>query len=78
MKQLRVLRLTSTRITDTTVQALSSLDQLESLNVFATPITSAALQAVAKLPKLEHLYVGQTAIQPGSSIPQILNGKVVF
>ena len=78
MKQLQVLRLTSTRITDTTVQALSSLDQLESLNVFATPITSAALQAVAKLPKLEHLYVGQTAVKPGSSIPQILNGKVVF
>lgn len=78
MKRLRVLRLMHARITDTTVQGLGRLDQLESLSVFGTPITPAALPAIAVLPKLKHVYAGQTAIPTGTSVPESLVGKLVF
>jgi hypothetical protein len=72
------LRLTHTGITDTTVQALGSLDQLEALNVFDTRVTPAALPAIARLPKLAHCYAGQTAIPAGIALPETLAGKLVF
>lgn len=78
MKRLRVLRLMHARITDTTVQGLGRLDQLESLSVFGTPITPAALPAIAVLPRLKHVYAGQTAIPTGTSVPESLVGKLVF
>ena len=78
MKRLRVLKLMGTRTTDTTVQGLGSLDQLESLNVFGTPVTPAALPTVARLPKLAHFYAGQTSIPVGITVPKDLIGKIVF
>jgi hypothetical protein len=54
------------------------LNQLESLDVYGTPITPAVLPTIAKLPKLSHFYAGQTGIQPGKSIPQVLASKIVF
>jgi len=67
-----------TRITDSTVQRLGTLDQLESLNVFDTSVTPAALPTIAKLPKLEHCYAAQTAIPSQIAVPQPLIGKLVF
>ena len=78
MKQLRVLRLMDTRLTDATLLRLETLNQLESLDVYGAPITSAVLPAIAKFPKLSHFYAGQTGIQPGKSVPESLVGKLVF
>jgi uncharacterized membrane protein len=78
MKQLRVLRLMDTRLTDAAFMRLDSLSQLESLDVYGTPITPAVLPAIARLPKLSHFYAGQTGIQPGKSVPEDLAGKLVF
>ena len=78
MRRLRVLRLMDTRVTDATVSRLETLDQLESLNVYGTPVTPAVLPIVARLPKLSRFYAGQTGIQPGSSVPENLVGKLVF
>ena len=78
MKQLRVLRLVDTHLTDATLSRLDPLNQLESLDVYGTPITPAVLPAIARLPKLSHLYAGQTGIQPGKSVPDSLAGKLVF
>ena len=78
MKQLRVLRLMDTRLTDATLLRLETLTQLESLNMYGTPITPAVLPAIAKLPKLSHFYAGQTGILPGGSVPESLVGKLIF
>ena len=78
MKRLRVLRLVDTRLTDATLLRLETLNQLESLDVYGTPITPGVLPAIAKLPKLSHVYAGQTGIQPGESVPESLDGKIVF
>lgn len=78
MKQLRVLRITDTRLTDATLLRLEPLNQLESLDVYGTPITATVLPSIAKLPKLAHFYAGQTGIQPGKSVPGILADKIVF
>jgi hypothetical protein len=78
MKRLRVLRVVDTRLTDATLMRLESLNQLESLDVYGTAITPTVLPTIAKLPKLSHFYAGQTGIQPGKSVPEVLVGKVVF
>jgi uncharacterized membrane protein len=78
MKQLRVLRLMDTRLTDATLLRFQTLNQLESLNVYGTAITPAVLPTIARLPKLAHLYAGQTGILSGKSVPESLVGKVVF
>jgi uncharacterized membrane protein len=78
MKQLRVLRLMDTRLTDAAFSQLQNLQALESLNVYGTPITAEALPAIAKLPRLSRCYAGHTGIVPGKNIPEILAGKVVF
>ena len=78
MKNLRVLGLRDTRLTDAAFLRLDTLSQLESLNAFGTPITAAVLPTIAKLPKLTHFYAGQTGILPGKSVPQSLAGKVVY
>jgi hypothetical protein len=78
MKRLRVLRLIDTRLTDTTLFQLDTLNQLESLDVYGSAITPAVLQTVARLPKLSHFYAGQTGIRPGKSVPESLARKLVF
>jgi uncharacterized membrane protein len=78
MKRLRALRLTDTRVTDATLLRLDNLSQLESLNVYGTQVTAAVLPTIAKLPKLSRFYAGQTGIQPGRSVPEVLASKLVF
>jgi uncharacterized membrane protein len=78
MKQVRVLRLMDTRLTDRTLLRLESLNQLESLDVYGTAITPTVLPTIAKFPKLSHFYAGQTGIHPGKSVPEDLGGKLVF
>ncbi len=78
MKNLRVLRLVNTAISDSTIEGIASLDQLESLSVFGTHVTPAVLPTLQKLPKLAHFYAGQTAISSDKAIPAPLAGKIVF
>ena len=78
MKRLRTLRLMHTKIGDTTLQALGSLDQLDTLSIFDTPATSAALSTLARLPNLQHIYVGGTKISDNLPIPQEVRNKLVF
>jgi Leucine-rich repeat (LRR) protein len=78
MKRLRVLRLMHTKITDTTLAALGSLDQLQSLSLFDTAVTQAALPAISSLPKLRHVYVRGTKITENSSLPAEMRSKLVF
>ncbi|HXW93669.1 MAG TPA: c-type cytochrome domain-containing protein [Terriglobales bacterium] len=78
MKQLRVLRLIDTRLTDATLLQFETLNQLESLNAYGTAITPAVLPTIARLPKLSRFYAGQTGILPGKSVPESLVGKLVF
>jgi len=78
MKNLRVLRIMDTRLTDAALLRLESLQQLESLNAYGTPITPAVLPMIAKLPKLSRFYAGQTGIRPGKSVPEGLAARLVF
>lgn len=65
-------------VTDTTVEALPSLRELESLNLFHTAISAAALQAISGLPRLQRVYVHETKISADTSIPLLLKDKVSF
>jgi hypothetical protein len=67
-----------TKIGDMTVQALGSLDRLESLNIFETAVTPASLPTLARLPKLQHVYVGETKIVDNASVPQEIRQKLIF
>lgn len=78
MKHLRVLRLMHTRIGDSGLQTLGTLNELESLSIFGTPVTPAALPALTRFPKLQHIYVGETTITPRTKMPQEINRKLVF
>jgi Leucine-rich repeat (LRR) protein len=78
MKNLRTLRLMHTKITDTTVQSLAALQQLESLSLFDTQVTPACLPVLAKMPRLKRVYVGNTKISSGPAIPQELAQKLMF
>ena len=59
MKNLRVLRLARTRVSDRTMQAIVTLPRLESLSVVDTSITADSLPA--RLRTLRHLYIGPPA-----------------
>jgi len=78
MKNLHQLRLMHTTITDTTIQALGSLEQLESLSVFDTRVTPSSLPVLARLPKLRHIYVGKTKISASEDVPNLIKDKIVF
>jgi hypothetical protein len=67
-----------TSTTDATVQALTSLQKLESLSLFDTQVTPAALAALARMPSLKRVYVGSTKISPASAVPQELAHKLIF
>lgn len=67
MTRLRALHLRNTRISDATLQSLSSLDQLEVLNIFGTSITASALTSIERLPKLRQLYAAETRISNETS-----------
>jgi hypothetical protein len=72
------LRVTNTKITDTTVLALGGLDRLESLDLYGTAVTPACLKVVQSLPKLRHLYAGATKIPVGAAVSEDIKDKLVF
>jgi hypothetical protein len=67
-----------TKITDISLQAFGSLNQLESLSVFDTPVTPASLTAIARLPKLRRIYAGGTKISAEGQMPQEIRDKLIF
>lgn len=65
-RDLRVLDLSGTRITDAGVQSLADLPQLISLYLHKTEITNRALSSLRKFPHLRQLYLHDTHITEGA------------
>jgi mono/diheme cytochrome c family protein len=78
MKNLRLLRLSHTRISDDGVKRLHDLAHLQSINLLGTQVTPAMLGAIASMPKMEHLYVAKTRITPASADTPTLKQKLIF
>ncbi|WP_158752247.1 c-type cytochrome domain-containing protein [Acidobacterium sp. S8] len=78
MKNLRLLRLSHTRVTDDGVKRLHDLAYLQSINLLGTQVTSAMLGTIASMPKMEHLYVANTRITPASANTPTLKQKLIF
>jgi hypothetical protein len=78
MKNLRLLRLSHTRVTDDGVKRLHDLAHLQSINLLGTQVTPAMLGVIASMPKMEHLYVANTRIKPASANTPTLKQKLIF
>lgn len=78
MKNLRLLRLSHTRVTDDGVKRLHDLAHLQSVNLLGTQVTPAVLGVIASMPKMEHLYVANTRITPASANTPTLKQKLIF
>lgn len=78
MKNLRSLRLMHTRVSDTTLHGLSSLDHLEVLSIFDTGVTPAGVQDLLRLPKLRRVYASDKMNALAASLPLDLKSKLVF
>ena len=66
MSRLRKLWLNGTGITDSGLDALQSLQDLEYLNLYGTEITDAGLKKLAGLKNLKKLYLWQTKVTAGA------------
>ncbi len=78
MKNLRLLRLSRTRVTDDGVMRLHDLAHLQSINLLGTQVTPAMLEAIASMPRMERLYVANTKITPASANTPRLKQKLIF
>jgi hypothetical protein len=78
MKNLRLLRLSHTRVTDDGVKRLHDLTHLQFINLLGTQVTPAMLGAIASMPKMEHFYVANTWITPASANTPTLKQKLIF
>jgi mono/diheme cytochrome c family protein len=78
MKNIRLLRLSRTRVTDDGVKRLRDLAHLQSINLLGTQVTPAMLGTIAYMPKIERLYVANTRITPASANTPTLKQKLIF
>jgi mono/diheme cytochrome c family protein/uncharacterized membrane protein len=78
MANLRLLRLSHTRVTDDGVKRLHNLEHLQSINLVGTQVTPAILGGTASLPKIDHIYVANTKITPASANTPELKQKLIF
>lgn len=78
MKDLRMLRLAHTHISDSAVQRLQGMAQLQSINLLGTAVTPASLNAIASMPKLQHAYVAETKIPSSAASTPTLKQKLIF
>lgn len=84
-KNLRMLRLAETEITDAAIDTLVKLPSLESVNFYGTKVTDTGVLKLAALPNLKRLYLWQTAVTPeaikelGEKLPdcEIVTGAVL-
>lgn len=78
MKNLRLLRLSHTHVTDDGVRRLHVLEQLQSINLLGTEVTPAVLDEIASMPKMQHLYIANTRVTPASANTPALKQKLIF
>lgn len=65
-KNLRLVRLAETPVTDAAIDTLVQLPALESVNLYGTKITDAGALKLATLPNLKRLYLWQTPVTPAA------------
>lgn len=65
-KQLRLIRLAETGITDAALDTLVKLPALESINLYGTKVTDAGVSKLGGLSNLKRLYLWQTGVTPAA------------
>ena len=63
-KNLRLIRLAETGVTDAVIDTLLKIPSLESINLYGTKVTDAGVSKLAALTHLKRLYLWQTAVTP--------------
>lgn len=63
-KNLRLIRLAETGVTDATIDTLLKLPTLESINLYGTKVTDAGVSKLAAMGNLKRLYLWKTAVTP--------------
>ena len=63
-KNLRLIRLAETGVTDAVIDTLLKIPSLESINLYGTKVTDAGVSKLAALTNLKRLYLWQTAVTP--------------
>jgi uncharacterized membrane protein len=65
-KNLRLIRLAETGVTDASIDTLLKIPTLESINLYGTKVTDAGVSKLSSMSKLKRLYLWQTAVTPGA------------
>ena len=65
-KNLRLIRLAETGVTDAVIDTLLKIPSLESINLYGTKVTDAGVSKLAALTNLKRLYLWQTAVTPAA------------
>lgn len=63
-KNLRLIRLAETGITDASIDTLLKIPTLESINLYGTKVTDAGVSKLSAMKNLKNLYLWQTAVTP--------------
>jgi uncharacterized membrane protein len=63
-KNLRLVRLAETGVTDASIETLLKLPTLESINLYGTKVTDAGVSKLAALGNLKRLYLWKTSVTP--------------
>jgi uncharacterized membrane protein len=65
-KNLRLIRLAETDITDASIDTLLKLPELESINLYGTKVTDAGVSKLSAMSRLKRLYLWKTAVTPAA------------
>lgn len=63
-KNLRLIRLAETGVTDASIDTLLKIPTLESINLYGTKVTDAGVSKLAAMSNLKRLYLWKTAVTP--------------
>lgn len=63
-KNLRLIRLAETGVTDASIDTLLKLPALESINLYGTKVTDAGVSKLSAMTNLKRLYLWKTAVTP--------------
>ena len=64
MKNLKVLKLAQTKISDSSIDTLAGLTELETINLYGTQVTNEGVKKLAALPNLKSLYLWDSKVTP--------------
>ncbi len=65
-KNLRLIRLAETGVTDASIDTLLTIPSLESINLYGTKVTDAGVSKLSAMSNLKRLYLWQTAVTPAA------------